>query len=209
LEPSGHWARPSSERSGRGRCVGPNAISGCIREADSAHAARGDRSGQSGGIDVLRLEDQGHKAAAHAANRLTRPHRHKPSGDTAICVDHGCQSPRAFLIWEIWAKADICGQNTITATPRISPRAIISVARFGKLTDLLHEGECFPKIAESKCALDAAGIIAQLPIGSLRLQAQGFLTRKGRHAAATASTIGKPAANDAAQRSDRPLPSQS
>jgi pimeloyl-ACP methyl ester carboxylesterase len=30
-----------------------------------------------------------HKAAAHAANRLTRPHRHKPSGDTAICVDYG------------------------------------------------------------------------------------------------------------------------
>jgi hypothetical protein len=43
------------------------------------------------------------------------------------------QSPRAFLIWEIWAKADICGQNTITATPRISPTAIISVARFGRL----------------------------------------------------------------------------
>jgi hypothetical protein len=137
LEPSSHWARPASERSGRGRCIGPNAISGFIREADSAHAARDDRSGQSGGIDVLRVEYQGHKAAAHAANRLTRPHRHKPSG-TAICVDHGCQSPRAFLIWEIWAKADICGQNTITATPRISPRAIISVARFGKLTDLLH-----------------------------------------------------------------------
>jgi hypothetical protein len=118
LEPSSHWARPASERSGRGRCVGPNAISGFIREADSAHAARGDRSGQSGGINVLRLEYQGHKPAAHAANRLTRPHRHKPSADTATCVDHGCQSPRAFLIWEIWAKADICGPVGAAAEPR-------------------------------------------------------------------------------------------
>jgi hypothetical protein len=104
-----------------------------------------------------------------------------------------CQSPRAFLIWQISAKADICRQNTITATPRISPRAIISVARFGKFTGLLHEGECFLEIAESKCVLEAAGIIAQLPIGSLRLQAQGFLTRKWRHAAATgrASLVGE------------------
>lgn len=117
MEPSSHWARPASERSGRGRCVGPNAISGFIREADSAHAARGDRSGQSGGINVLRLEYQGHKPAAHAANRLTRPHRHKPSADTATCVDHGCQSPRAFLIWEIWAKADICGPVGAAAEP--------------------------------------------------------------------------------------------
>jgi hypothetical protein len=30
----------------------------------------------------------------------------------------------------------------------------------GKLTDLLHEGECFPEIAESKRALDAVGVIA-------------------------------------------------
>jgi hypothetical protein len=29
--------------------------------------------------------------------------------------------------------------------------------------------------AESKCALDAAGFIAQLPIGSLRLEAQGLM----------------------------------
>src|SRR3977135_4548401 len=42
----------------------------------------------------------------------------------------------------------------------------------GKLADLLHEGKRFPEIAESKCALDAAGIIAQLPIRSLRLEAQ-------------------------------------
>lgn len=47
----------------------------------------------------------------------------------------------------------------------------------GKLADLLHEGKRFPEIAESKCALDAAGIIAQLPIRSLRLEAQGLIAR--------------------------------
>ena len=36
----------------------------------------------------------------------------------------------------------------------------------GKLADLLHEGKRFPEIAELRCALDAAGIIAQLPIRS-------------------------------------------
>jgi hypothetical protein len=30
----------------------------------------------------------------------------------------------------------------------------------GKLADPLHEGERFPEIVESKCALDAMGIIA-------------------------------------------------
>jgi hypothetical protein len=42
----------------------------------------------------------------------------------------------------------------------------------GELADLLHEGKRFPEIVESKCALDAAGFIAQLPIRSLRLEAQ-------------------------------------
>src|SRR5258708_9367412 len=55
----------------------------------------------------------------------------------------------------------------------------------GELADLLHEGKRFPEIVESKCALDAAGFIAQLPIRSLRLEAQGFITRKRRNAAAT------------------------
>ena len=45
----------------------------------------------------------------------------------------------------------------------------------GKLADPLHEGERFPEIAESKRALDAVGFIAQLPIGSLRLEAQGLI----------------------------------
>jgi hypothetical protein len=55
----------------------------------------------------------------------------------------------------------------------------------GKLADLLHEGKRFPEIAESKYALDAAGIIAQLPIRSLRLEAQGLIARKRRNTAAT------------------------
>src|SRR3981189_2526645 len=55
----------------------------------------------------------------------------------------------------------------------------------GKLADLLHEGKRFPEIAESKCALDAAGIIAQLPIRSLRLEAQGLIARKRRNTATT------------------------
>ena len=55
----------------------------------------------------------------------------------------------------------------------------------GKLADLLHEGKRFPEIAESKYALDAAGIIAQLPIRSLRLEAQSLIARKRRNTAAT------------------------
>src|SRR5258707_10354751 len=49
----------------------------------------------------------------------------------------------------------------------------------------VHEGKRFPEIAESKCALDAAGFIAQLPIGSLRLEAQGLIAPQRRNAAAT------------------------
>src|SRR5246127_5924045 len=55
----------------------------------------------------------------------------------------------------------------------------------GELADLLHEGKRFPEIAESKRALDAAVVIAQLPIRSLALEAQGFIPRKRRNAAAT------------------------
>ena len=55
----------------------------------------------------------------------------------------------------------------------------------GKLTDFLNKGERFPEIAESKRALDAVGIVSQLPIGSLCLQALGFITREWRDAAAT------------------------
>jgi hypothetical protein len=55
----------------------------------------------------------------------------------------------------------------------------------GELADLLHEGKHFPEIAESERARDAVGVIAQLPIRSLRLEAQGFITRKRRNAAAT------------------------
>ena len=55
----------------------------------------------------------------------------------------------------------------------------------GELADLLHEGKRFPEIVESKCALDAAGFIAQLPIRSLRLEAQGFIPRKRWDATAT------------------------
>ena len=46
-----------------------------------------------------------------------------------------------------------------------------------KLTDFLNKGERFSEIAESKGPLDAVGIVTQLPIGSLRLKALGFITR--------------------------------
>ena len=55
----------------------------------------------------------------------------------------------------------------------------------GKLTDFLNKGERFSEIAESKGPLDAVGIVTQLPIGSLRLKALGFITREWRDAAAT------------------------
>ena len=49
----------------------------------------------------------------------------------------------------------------------------------GKLADPLYEGERFPEIAESKRALDAVGVIAQLPIRSLLLETQRFIPRSG------------------------------
>jgi hypothetical protein len=55
----------------------------------------------------------------------------------------------------------------------------------GELADLLHEGKRFPEIAKSKRALDAVGVIMQLPIRSLPLKTQGVVTRKRRNAAAT------------------------
>jgi hypothetical protein len=50
---------------------------------------------------------------------------------------------------------------------------------FGKLADPLHEGEHFPKIAKSKRALDAAGIIAQYPLQRLALETQGSSRESG------------------------------
>ena len=69
-------------------------------------------------------------------------------------------------------------------TPAETDIGVMTFA-LGKLADLLHEGKRFPEIAESKCALDAAGIIAQLPIRSLRLEAQGLIARKRRNTATT------------------------
>ena len=59
---------------------------------------------------------------------------------------------------------------------RVTPaEADVGVMAFGlgELTDFLNKGERFPEIAESKSAFDAVGIVCQLPIGSLCLQALG------------------------------------
>src|SRR5262245_5076846 len=56
---------------------------------------------------------------------------------------------------------------------RVTPaEAHIGVMAFGlgKLADSLHEGERLLEIAEAKRALDAMGVIAQLPIRSLLLE---------------------------------------
>src|SRR5262249_56537975 len=65
--------------------------------------------------------------------------------------------------------------------------ADIGVMAFGlgELADALHEGERLPEIAESKRALDAMGVIAQLPIRRLLLETQRFIARKRRNATAT------------------------
>jgi hypothetical protein len=49
----------------------------------------------------------------------------------------------------------------------------------------LRKRVCFSEIAKSKAPLDAVGIVTQLPIGSLCLEALGFITRERRDAAAT------------------------
>src|SRR5262245_37241558 len=70
---------------------------------------------------------------------------------------------------------------------RVTPaEADIGVMAFGlgELADPLHEGERLPEIAESKRALDAVGVIAQLPIRSLLLKTYRFFARKRRDAAA-------------------------
>src|SRR5712672_4169847 len=71
---------------------------------------------------------------------------------------------------------------------RVTPaKAEVGVMAFGlgEFTDFLNKGERFPEIAESNRALDAVGIVSQLPIWSLCLQALGFITREWRDAAAT------------------------
>ena len=50
---------------------------------------------------------------------------------------------------------------------------------FGKLADPLHKGECFPEIAKSKRAFDAAGIIAQYPLRRLALETEGSSRASG------------------------------
>jgi hypothetical protein len=54
----------------------------------------------------------------------------------------------------------------------------------GKLAGLLHEGKRFPEM-RNRNVLDAAGIIEQLLIRSLRLKAQGLIARKRGNTAAT------------------------
>ena len=56
---------------------------------------------------------------------------------------------------------------------------------FGEFTDFLNKAECFPEIAKSKGPLDAVGIVTQLPIGGLCLEALGFITRERWDATAT------------------------
>ena len=55
----------------------------------------------------------------------------------------------------------------------------------GEFADFLNKGECFPEIAKSKGPHDAVGIVIQLPIGRLCLEALGFITRERRDATAT------------------------
>ena len=55
----------------------------------------------------------------------------------------------------------------------------------GKLTNLLNKGECVAKIAKSKGALDAMGIIAQFPTQGKWLEALSFIMRELRDASAT------------------------
>ena len=62
----------------------------------------------------------------------------------------------------------------------------VTAGVLGEFTDFLNKGECFPEIAKSKGPPDAIGIVSQLPIGSLCLEALGFLMRERWDAAATA-----------------------
>src|SRR5258708_23523414 len=59
---------------------------------------------------------------------------------------------------------------------------------FGQLAHALHEAERLAEVAEPERALDAAGIIAQLPIGGLLLQPQRFIACQKRYAAAAGRT---------------------
>ena len=75
----------------------------------------------------------------------------------------------------------------------------------GEFTDFLNKSECFPEIAKSKGPLDAVGIVTQLPIGSLCLEALGFITRERRDAAAPGrgARLATPRAPDARDRRQR------
>ena len=64
-------------------------------------------------------------------------------------------SPLIFLVLE--------GDGRVTPA-----EANVGVVAFGlrELTDFLNKGERFPEIAESKCALDAVGIVASSQLGA-------------------------------------------
>src|SRR5207302_4280364 len=80
---------------------------------------------------------------------------------------------------------DLLGaQRDGRATPAETDIGVMAFG-LGELADLLHEGKRFPEIVESKCALDAAGFIAPLPIGSPRMEAQSLIAPERRNAAAT------------------------
>jgi hypothetical protein len=75
-------------------------------------------------------------------------------------------------------------QENSHITPTETNVRVVAFA-FGELADFLNKGQRTPEIAESKGPLDAQGVLAQLPIGSLLLKVLSFLTRERRDAATT------------------------
>src|SRR5258708_39441044 len=80
---------------------------------------------------------------------------------------------------------DLLGaQRDGRATPAETDIGVMAFG-LGELADLLHEGKRFPEIAESKCALDAAGVIAPPPTATPLMGAQVPVAPPPRDPAAT------------------------
>jgi hypothetical protein len=90
--------------------------------------------------------------------------RSRPSSSWSLNrpIDHAVGLARHDEIILVQSLDLLGAQRNGRATPAETAIGVMAFA-LGELADLLHEGKRFPEIVESRCALDAAGFIAQLP----------------------------------------------
>src|SRR5260370_12159283 len=189
-----NWTRPRTLRCSTISCCLSAAFSASSRPLDlKSEAARFKRRNISAPIAASVKRFCSHikrtRFSAHTP-RSRRSHQHRASSRrSAGCsrtrpIGHAVDLARHDEIVLVQSLDLLRAQRNGRVTPAEADVGVMAFA-LGKLADPLHEGERFPEIAKSKRALNAVGFIAQLPIRSLTLETQGFITRQRRDAAAT------------------------